>query len=629
MNVDATRPSGPVLTLSGPPALAAAAPALFGVLAAAALAWQGAALWAVALAALGAAPLAAVGAQALARPVSGDRFAQAALALGATAGAIAWMTGGAGSPATPWAFAAFGLAALLGAPIWAAAAGGLAVAFGAATAFGVEPPARLLGFITRSDREMMLGVSWIGAIGAFAAAAAAARRSLALALPAIRRPEIQTRVALERLSEDAAICALRIDGSGRIAGAIGGVRETTGFAPETLAAEPLSALLHVDDAAALAGETARIAARDPAAGASAPLHSLRLRTSSGGFRWLDGALARAELFPAPAGADAGAFVLVLRARWRQELDAEADADPDRAVFLAHMNQEMRGALKSIVGYTDILKNELLGPLGSERYRDYARMAHEGGEKMLELVDELLDLTALEAGRFEMSPELVDPVPLIDGAARAGEARVAAAGMALETRIAPNAPHLRTDRRALRRVLAAMLLDAVRRGRMGDALILSLSGEDDGLRVAVERRAAAEGAEASADPSAPAAADAAAFSQSKIGRAVSRLLAERLGGALIFHDAGAAAEGDGLASELLLPMEAPAREPAPELSPAAPGLAPPAPPPAPTAAPEPAPPAAAKIALAPPAPSAAAAEAPPDADDVDRPLFEPAPRARGA
>ena len=93
------------------------------------------------------------------------------------------------------------------------------------------------------------------------------------------------------------------------------------------------------------------------------------------------------------------------------LDASEHASQAKSRFLASMSHELRAPLTGILGFSEILKSEMLGPIGNRRYAEYASHIHESGEHMLSLINDILDIAKIEAGKMEIEPEWL-PVPTL-------------------------------------------------------------------------------------------------------------------------------------------------------------------------------------------------------------------------
>ncbi len=81
-------------------------------------------------------------------------------------------------------------------------------------------------------------------------------------------------------------------------------------------------------------------------------------------------------------------------------DEAESASRAKTQFLANISHELRTPLNAVIGFSEILNRELFGALGEQRYRDYARMIHESGEHLLHVVNDILDMSKIEAGKFK-------------------------------------------------------------------------------------------------------------------------------------------------------------------------------------------------------------------------------------
>jgi signal transduction histidine kinase len=103
---------------------------------------------------------------------------------------------------------------------------------------------------------------------------------------------------------------------------------------------------------------------------------------------------------------------------------------------------------------------MLGPLG-ERYRDYAKDIHDSGLHLLSIIDDLLDLSKIEAGRLNLSEDIVDVVELFDTVSRFVRERASFAGLTMSIDLPADMPALKADRRAMRQVLLNLLSNSVK------------------------------------------------------------------------------------------------------------------------------------------------------------------------
>ena len=109
--------------------------------------------------------------------------------------------------------------------------------------------------------------------------------------------------------------------------------------------------------------------------------------------------------------------------------AEKD-NSNKSAFLANMSHELRTPLNTIIGFSEILQGEMFGPIGNDRYRDYIECIASGGQHLLALVNDILDLAKLDCGALELEMEEVDLAALSAQAARLVEPQATHAGVTL-------------------------------------------------------------------------------------------------------------------------------------------------------------------------------------------------------
>ena len=136
------------------------------------------------------------------------------------------------------------------------------------------------------------------------------------------------------------------------------------------------------------------------------------------------------------------------------------ANQGTGAFLSSLNHELRTPLNAIIGFSEMVGNEVLGPLGTERYRGYMRDINVSGRHLLGLVTGLLDLARIETGRVELREEKVDLDELLSGCLSEMEARLKKAGIAVERELRPGLPPLKADPKRLRQILMSLLTNAV-------------------------------------------------------------------------------------------------------------------------------------------------------------------------
>lgn len=144
------------------------------------------------------------------------------------------------------------------------------------------------------------------------------------------------------------------------------------------------------------------------------------------------------------------------AKEEAELASRAKSD-----FLANVSHELRTPLNAIIGFSEIIKDQLFGPMGNQRYREYAIDIHDSGTHLLSLINDILDLSKIEAGKFELHEEPIDLEAATKASFRIMRDRAEEAGVVLTLDFPAQTPRLRADPRAVKQILLNLLSNAVK------------------------------------------------------------------------------------------------------------------------------------------------------------------------
>ncbi len=147
----------------------------------------------------------------------------------------------------------------------------------------------------------------------------------------------------------------------------------------------------------------------------------------------------------------------------------------KSEFLANMSHELRTPLNAILGFSEIMRDELLGAL-SARYRDYAADIHGSGAHLLALINDLLDISKIEAGRIQIAPEEIDVRDALEQAARFVAPRAAEMGQTVSLALDAAPPGVRADVRAFRQIVLNLAGNAVKFTQAGGAIEIGLRAE---------------------------------------------------------------------------------------------------------------------------------------------------------
>jgi two-component system, cell cycle sensor histidine kinase PleC len=151
----------------------------------------------------------------------------------------------------------------------------------------------------------------------------------------------------------------------------------------------------------------------------------------------------------------------------------------KSQFLATMSHELRTPLNAIIGFSEVLQAELLGVHQVPQYKEYAGDIHRSGQHLLNLINELLDLSRIEAGKYELNEEAVSLVDIAEDCRRMVEMRARSKGIDLTYNFGANLPKLWGDERAIRQVVLNLLSNAIKFTPQSGKVALMVGRSADG------------------------------------------------------------------------------------------------------------------------------------------------------
>jgi signal transduction histidine kinase len=187
--------------------------------------------------------------------------------------------------------------------------------------------------------------------------------------------------------------------------------------------------------------------------------------------------------PTPGGGWLSTYSDVTEARQAEEElrrakeSAEA-ANQAKSRFLATMSHELRTPLNAVIGFSDALLREAANPT-TARVAEFARQINESGRSLLGLINIILDVARIEAGRFDLASDVVDIERLVRAAVRQADAAAQAAEITLAAELPDSLPRLRADERRLAQVLRHLLSNAVKFTEIGGTVTAGARLEPDG------------------------------------------------------------------------------------------------------------------------------------------------------
>jgi PAS domain S-box-containing protein len=230
------------------------------------------------------------------------------------------------------------------------------------------------------------------------------------------------------------------------------------------------------------------------------------------------------------------------------------ANEAKSRFIANMSHELRTPLNAIIGFSELMVGESFGRLGDPRYREYAADIRQSGQHLLSLINDILDISRIEAGRVELREEApLEVAELIDHCMRWVRARAANAGIDLRTQIAAETPAVRGDPRRLIQILLNLISNALKFTPAGGLVTVRAGAAADG---GVEITIADTGVGMSAEQIARIGEPFLQFDDSKgrraegtgLGVSIAKRLAELHGGALTIDSVA----GEGTTATVALP-----------------------------------------------------------------------------
>ncbi len=169
---------------------------------------------------------------------------------------------------------------------------------------------------------------------------------------------------------------------------------------------------------------------------------------------------------------------------RKRFEAET-ANASKTAFLANMSHELRTPLNAILGFSEIISQECFGPVGNARYKDYAGDIHSSGAHLLSLINDLLDIAKIEAGRMDIAPHPLDAARTFDIALKLISSKAREKGQSLSIAIEPNAPALHADERAIKQILINLVSNAVKFTPEGGRIeVVGARARDGGFQIMV-------------------------------------------------------------------------------------------------------------------------------------------------
>jgi two-component system, cell cycle sensor histidine kinase PleC len=169
---------------------------------------------------------------------------------------------------------------------------------------------------------------------------------------------------------------------------------------------------------------------------------------------------------------------------REAKESSERAYAAKSQFLANMSHELRTPLNAIIGFSEMMQRQLLGPIGTERYLDYITGIRESGEHLLDLISDILDMSKIEAGKYELDLEQLNLAKVIRLATHMMEGRAHEGKISVSVTLEDENLDIIADRRALMQMLLNLLSNAIKFTESGGSVSLETVSRGDIVTIRV-------------------------------------------------------------------------------------------------------------------------------------------------
>jgi two-component system, cell cycle sensor histidine kinase PleC len=173
----------------------------------------------------------------------------------------------------------------------------------------------------------------------------------------------------------------------------------------------------------------------------------------------------------------------LAEKYAEEKTRAEEASQAKSKFLANMSHELRTPLNAIIGFSEMMGAGMFGPLGPDKYREYCSDIHQSGQYLLEVINDILDMSKIEAGRIRLEQEEIALEAFLVDATRVVSARANDKRLQLVTDVSPGI-RLRADHRLLKQIVLNLLSNSVKFTPQGGRVVIRGRATDTEITIAI-------------------------------------------------------------------------------------------------------------------------------------------------
>ncbi|HWA92273.1 MAG TPA: ATP-binding protein [Rhizomicrobium sp.] len=290
----------------------------------------------------------------------------------------------------------------------------------------------------------------------------------------VAREKAQARYRL--MTEEASDIIILYDEAGNVLFASQALERVLGYSAAEIEHGQVLDLIHPEDFGAIKSIWER-----PAEGQTLTA-TFRMKHVHGHYIWVE--VTTRAVRDVDTGAPTNTVCVARDVTERKHQEIEACAARERAEaanqaksrFLANMSHELRTPLNAVIGFTDLMRQQMFGALGNERYEEYATLIYDSGQLLLDLISDMLDMAKIEAGKLELNLERVDLTGTIEDSVRLLTDRADNNGLEIHVSMPHKPVSLTADRRAVKQVLLNLLTNAIKFTPAGGSIDIVVRAE---------------------------------------------------------------------------------------------------------------------------------------------------------